>query len=66
MDLEKYLDTKPNTTVNISIRTLEKSKNFISATPEVKSRNFLIEKSMNYVMDHWEDIKDDFLTEYVA
>lgn len=61
-----YLDFKPNTTINISVKTLERSRDFISSVPELKSRNMFIEKTMNYVMDHWEDIKDNFLAESVA
>ena len=61
-----YLDFKPNTTINISIKTLERSKDFISCNPEIKSRNFLIEKSLGYVMDNWADIKDVILAKTVA
>ena len=55
------MDWKPNTTMNIPVFVLERTKNFLSETPEVKSRNIFIEGSLTYVMDHWEDIKEDFL-----
>ena len=63
---ERYLDTRPNTTINLSIRLLERIKTFVDSTPEIRSRNALIEKAVCYVMDNWADIKDDFLAESVA
>lgn len=50
---------KPNTTMNIPIDLLDRAKKFINAHPEIKSRNALIEKSLTYFMDHWEDIKNE-------
>ena len=49
---------KPNTTMNIPIDLLDRVAIFVKNTPEIKSRNILIEKSLNYFMDHWEDIRN--------
>lgn len=48
---------KPNTTINISVEVLERAREFLSENSEITSRNILIEKSLTYFMDHWEDIK---------
>ncbi len=50
---------KPNTTMNIPIDLLDRSAEFVKNTPEIKSRNILIEKALTYFMDHWEDIKKE-------
>ena len=48
---------KPNTTINIPVEVLERAREFLSENSEITSRNILIEKSLTYFMDHWEDIK---------
>jgi hypothetical protein len=48
---------KPNTTINIPVEVLERARSFLAENPEIKSRNLLIEKSLAYFMDHWEEIK---------
>lgn len=48
---------KPNTTINIPVEVLEQAREFLSKNTEIKSRNFLIEKSLLYYMDHFEEIK---------
>ena len=52
---------KPNTTMNIPIPVLERAEDFVKNTPEIKSRNVLIEKSLTYCMDNWETIKTQLL-----
>lgn len=51
---------KPNTTMNIPIDVLDRCSKFLEDTPEIKSRNILIEKALIYFMDHWEDIKKGY------
>lgn len=57
---------KPNTTINIPINLLDRCAEFIKATPEIKSRNILIEKALTYFMDHWEDIKKENVSQKAA
>lgn len=48
---------KPNTTINIRVEVLERVKTFLAKTPEIKSRNVLIEKALTHFMDNWEELK---------
>jgi len=48
---------KPNTTINIRVEVLERVKTFLAKTPEIKSRNALIERALTHYMDNWEDLK---------
>lgn len=50
---------KPNTTMNIPIDVLDRCSEFLEDTPEIKSRNILIEKALVYFMDHWKEIKNE-------
>jgi len=52
---------KPNTTMNVPIDLLDRCATFVKETPEIKSRNILIERSLTYVMDHWEEIKEEIM-----
>lgn len=55
--VQKMGTFKPNTTINIPVEVLERARAFIIQTPEIKSRNVLIEKALTHFMDHWEEIK---------
>lgn len=56
----KFMRTsfKPNTTINIPVEVLERARDFLDKYSEIKSRNILIEKSLTYFMDHFEEIKE--------
>lgn len=57
---------KPNTTMNIPIDLLDRCADFVKTTPEIRSRNILIEKALIYFMDHWEDIKEEYFSSKAA
>lgn len=60
-----YGNYKPNTTMNIPYEVLQRVNTFLDEHSGIflnnkrqDSRNILIEKSLIFVMDNYEDIKD--------